>query len=255
MARPQKNNLDYFPHDNSMRNDRKIKALRAKFEHKGYAIYNMLLEILCEADLLILKWDETEIELVSGDLNIVSDELTQVSEYLFHIKLLKQVNGYVFCPQLDKRSESVFGKRTKDLNSLRIENGINVTETKVSESKTPQTLPETPQSKVKESKVKNIYSDFLKRFNEITDKKIRIIDDKTKRQLNARIKEGFTIKEIYQAIENCKNDKFHIENPKYLTPEFITRTDKLQKYLNYSNETNQRSHTQRTFEQRAKNVN
>jgi len=177
MARPQKNNLDYFPHDNSMRNDRKIKALRAKFEHKGYAIYNMLLEILCEADLLILKWDETEIELVSGDLNIVSDELTQVSEYLFHIKLLKQVNGYVFCPQLDKRSESVFGKRTKDLNSLRIENGINVTETNVSESKIPQTLPETPQSKVKESKVNNNKGNHLYKNSEFCDN-ISLIKEK-----------------------------------------------------------------------------
>lgn len=154
MARPQKNNLDYFPHDNSMRNDRKIKALRAKFEHKGYAIYNMLLEILCESELLILKWDETEKELVSGDLNIVSDELTRVSEYLFHIKLLNHVNGYVFCPQLDKRSDVVFGKRTKDLMSLRIGNGINIAETYVSESKTTGNSPETPQSKVKKSKEK-----------------------------------------------------------------------------------------------------
>ena len=63
MARPIKNNMDYFPHDNKMRNDRKIKALRAKYGLEGYAVYNMLLETLCEAELLIIRWNETEIEL------------------------------------------------------------------------------------------------------------------------------------------------------------------------------------------------
>ncbi|MBA7563357.1 hypothetical protein ES708_05012 [subsurface metagenome] len=154
MARPKKNNLDYFPHDNSMRNDRKIKALRAKFDHKGYAVYNMLLEILCESELLILKWDETERELVSGDLTLVSDELTLVSEYLFKINLLSFVNGYVFCPQLDKRAEIVFGKRIKGLNSLRSENGIDVAETPVSDAETPVSGKKSTQSKVKHSIVK-----------------------------------------------------------------------------------------------------
>jgi len=81
---------------------------------------------------------------------------------------------------------------------------------------------------------KDIYSDFLLKFNKITNRKFRLLDDKTKRQLSARLKEGFKIEEIYTAIENCKKDKYHIENPQYLTPEFITRSDKLQKYLNFT---------------------
>jgi len=82
-----------------------------------------------------------------------------------------------------------------------------------------------------EIKEKINYTDFLNQFNKITNRKFRILDTKTKNQIIARIKEGFTIAEILQASKNCKNDKYHIENPKYLTPEFITRSDKLQKYL------------------------
>jgi uncharacterized phage protein (TIGR02220 family) len=81
-------------------------------------------------------------------------------------------------------------------------------------------------------KNKKIYIDFIKSFNSITGKKIRVPDKKFKGQLNARLDEGFTIDEILKAVENCKNDKYHMENPKYLTPEFITRADKLQKFLN-----------------------
>lgn len=138
MARPIKNNLEYFSHDNSMRNDRKVKALRAKFGLIGYAVYSMLLEILCEAELLIIKWDKIEIELISGDLNIVSDELIQVKEYLCEINLLKSTNGYVFCPQLDMRSKQVFDKRTTNLDDLRKINDINIAETDVSGVKSTQ---------------------------------------------------------------------------------------------------------------------
>ena len=57
-------------------------------------------------------------------------------------------------------------------------------------------------------------------------------NDKTKSSFAARLKEGFTKEQICRAITNCKNDKYHIENPQYLTIEFILRNDKLEKYLN-----------------------
>lgn len=46
MARPIKNNADYFSHDIGMRNDMKIKALRRKYGLVGYASYVMLIEII-----------------------------------------------------------------------------------------------------------------------------------------------------------------------------------------------------------------
>ena len=147
MSRPKKNNLDYFSHDNGMRNDRKIKALRAKFGNQGYAIFNMLLETLCESELLLISLNETELELISGDLNIVSEELTQIIDYLLQIGLLQKSGNYIFCKQLDMRSQGVFDKRTHNLDSLRKINGVNISKTGVSES-------ESTQSKVKESKGK-----------------------------------------------------------------------------------------------------
>lgn len=50
MARPQKNNADYFSHDNSMRNNRKIKALRTKHGVFGYGVWCMLLEYLTSCE-------------------------------------------------------------------------------------------------------------------------------------------------------------------------------------------------------------
>jgi uncharacterized phage protein (TIGR02220 family) len=103
--------------------------------------------------------------------------------------------------------------------------------TDVKGTKNDSNTSKVKKSKVKENKENNIYIDFIKSFNSITGKKIRVPDKKFKGQLNARLSEGFTIDEILKAVENCKKDKYHMENPKYLTPEFITRADKLQKFL------------------------
>jgi uncharacterized phage protein (TIGR02220 family) len=77
----------------------------------------------------------------------------------------------------------------------------------------------------------NDYKGFIDLFNSITLKKFRG-DKKSKRQFNARITEKYSLKDFKKAIYNCYDDEFHKKNPNYLTPEFITREDKFQKYLN-----------------------
>lgn len=74
--------------------------------------------------------------------------------------------------------------------------------------------------------------EFLDLFNEITKRNFRILSNTVKGHLNARLKEGFTMNDFEMAITNCMRDEFHQNNPQHLTPEFITRADKLQKYLN-----------------------
>ena len=71
---------------------------------------------------------------------------------------------------------------------------------------------------------------LLSQFNLITGKKMRVVCPKTKKQVTARLKEGYSKQDIVNAITNCFNDDYHKENPHYLTLEFITRSDKMQKY-------------------------
>ena len=104
----------------------------------------------------------------------------------------------------------------------------------------PPTNPMTnPMTNPKEVEVKEKGKDInlsvnwiglLEQFNLITNKKLRVIDEKTKRQVIARLKDGYTKADLLLAITNCFNDDYHKENPKYLTLEFITRPDKMQKY-------------------------
>ena len=74
-------------------------------------------------------------------------------------------------------------------------------------------------------------SKFIEFFNQITNKRFRVLDDKAYKQIKKLLKQGYTKKEVAIAIKNCMADQYHIDNPKYLTPEFITREDKFTKYL------------------------
>lgn len=76
------------------------------------------------------------------------------------------------------------------------------------------------------------FDSLLQWFNHITGKQLKTIGDKAKRQFRARLKDGYTKSDITKAIKNCFDDEFHKANPKYLTPEFISRPDKFEKYVN-----------------------
>ena len=86
--------------------------------------------------------------------------------------------------------------------------------------------------KDKEKEERKEYEEFISMFNQIMGKNYRV-DKKSRGQFNARMKEGFTIADFETAINNIKSDKFHKEKGyKHATPEFITRPDKFQQWLN-----------------------
>jgi hypothetical protein len=114
MARPIKNNADYFTHDSQMRNHRKIKALRYKFGLIGYAVYNMLLEVLTNAENFQFEWDELEAELLAGDFNIDIIELHNIIDYLTSLKLVEIENGYMYSTNLIQRFELLIAKRERN---------------------------------------------------------------------------------------------------------------------------------------------
>lgn len=148
MARPKKDNADYFSHDADMRNDPRVKALRRKFGLEGYAIWNMILEVLTDSDHFEYEWTELNIELLAGDFDIDPDLLEEVISYCQTIKLLEKEDGLIYSSKMKERFESLLNKRNRDRKGSK---------PKKPTTETPKEIvsdDENPQSKVKESKVK-----------------------------------------------------------------------------------------------------
>lgn len=143
MARPKKDNADYFSHDKNMRNDPKIKALRRKFKD-GYSVWNMMLEALTEANFFTIELTPLELELLSGDFDVETEHLVNIIDYCVVIGLLIKEENTIYSSGLKKRLQPVIDNRNA-VKQRFLDKKLK--DTTVSEA-------ETTQSKVKYSKVK-----------------------------------------------------------------------------------------------------
>lgn len=191
MARPTKHNVDYFAHDCDMRNDLKIQALRRKFSHKGYSIWNMILEVLGNEEYFEYEWTELNKELLSADFNLDVEEIDEIVDYCIKVELLTIEKNFLTCNTFTKRLEETVLVKRKDYcrnNAKRIQSKI------VNEELTNEKLVITEltidncslskinrQSKVKESKVKEIKEkEKESKVKEIKEKQIKPLTDNTK---------------------------------------------------------------------------
>ena len=146
MARPKKDNADYFSHDADMRNDLKVKALRNRFGLDGYAIWNMLLEVLTDSTHFEYEWTEISKELMAADFGIETTKLDQIIEYATKLNLLtlNSETNIIYSQKLMDRFNGLLSKRQRERNVVIDDDNP---------TKTPLSTPINPQSKVKKSRV------------------------------------------------------------------------------------------------------
>lgn len=161
MARPVKNNADYHSHDSNMRNDLKIKALRRKFKNEGYAIYNMMLEVLTDSEYFEYEWNDFNIEILSGDFDIEPQLLKEIIDYCVNtLSLFVVDNGKIFSYRHQERFNGLLSKRKRDTSRVIASDN---TQSKVKERKE------------KESRVENntpapvLGIDYIKAYNDLPD--------------------------------------------------------------------------------------
>lgn len=113
MARPQKNNADYFSHDTSMRNHRKIKLVRSRFWNEWFAVFVMMLEVLtdCEGFMMMFEW--YEIEMIAQDFMIDQEKLTKIIWFMVEIWLFQKLQSWMIYNQhLIDRMKPLLNKRS-----------------------------------------------------------------------------------------------------------------------------------------------
>jgi hypothetical protein len=154
MARPKKNNADYFSHDNDARNHRKIKALRGRYGVTGYGFWFMLLEFLTYSDYNQFEFTDSEVELMAGDFGVSATEIHDMLSYCIKLEMLTLENGIIRSKSLDERLECVYKKRGAKKEFLLQKPHINVVSDNDNTTKTIVSATESTQSKGKEIKGK-----------------------------------------------------------------------------------------------------
>lgn len=191
MARPQKNNADYFPHDNSMWSDRKVVALRNKFGLEGYAIWNLLLESLCESENFELN--ETEQNLLPEFWGIEEEKLKEILDFMERLRLIQREQNNITCQRLVDRLQPMLLERArkrkwarkrwgKDGNSEEIDDDNPSNSEQSTESSTQKERKE-KESKEEERKPEKEITPAQKArkfFKEIEEQKLSDSDEKKK---------------------------------------------------------------------------
>lgn len=79
------------------------------------------------------------------------------------------------------------------------------------------------------------FSKLLTFINTTLNKKYTKINEGVRKKFKARLSEGYTKEQIMRAIVNASKDEYHKEtNYKYLTPEFLSRADKIDRFSEQS---------------------
>lgn len=166
MARPKKNNAEYFTHDSDMRDDVRIKAVRRKFKLTGYAIWCCMLEELTNRDYFEIEWNDMAVELLSADFDIDPDRLKEIVDYFLTLGLLQLKNGKLYSETHHKRFKALLSKRIRDNNQPQ------TPQKEVLDSENPGKTPfsdisssENPHSRVEESKVNKRKEKYIKELD------------------------------------------------------------------------------------------
>ena len=143
-----------------------------------------------------------------------------------------------------KEKRSIAGKRSAELRALKINEQSEANSTSVESVEQTPTNPtdndnDNDNVTVNDNVINNNTINFDKLLlflNSKTKRNFKIINEATKKKYRARIKDGYTSKDIANAIENAVNSEYHKENNfTYLTPEFFSRAETLDKYSNVNN--------------------
>lgn len=211
MARPIKNNAEWFTHDADMRNDVKVKALRRKFSNTGYAVWCYLLESLTDTDFFEIEFSEIDIELLAADYDVKPEELTAIVEYCCRVNLLQKTEDgkRLYSEAHKRRFSGLITKRERDRERIaaaiakrqEAKNGGNTPKTPEKQSYRSDNPHNTIQDNtiekntIQDSRVENNiiypYRDIVALWNEtcISLPKVKTLNDTRRQKIKCRLNE------------------------------------------------------------------
>jgi len=231
--------MKYYLHDTNSFNDEKITLLFQKFGYEGLGLFYTFLEKIAAQEQPIST------EVLKFQLK-VGKKLNKCWNFMEEIELISSNNGETFNKQLLNFSEKFEIKKEKNRNRVAKWRDNEKNKKSVTHYESVRNAP-----KVKLSKVNTTnddcndgesLNDYIQMFNQVIGKSFKPIEKLRDKWLLLK-KQGYSIADVKKALTIAMKDKYHLETHyKYLTPEFFTRTDKLDKWLNTTENTNNTSY-------------
>ena len=253
MARKGKTGLDYFSHDVNMRQDIKVKILKAKHGFIAYGIYMALLEEAYKEGGYFLKVDDDFNVLFVDENNLDYEVYEKILKYcvekeLFDKKIFEKYNVITskrmqsnFIEGTQRRKQVEFVKEYLLIDCLRLypTEKINVNILTLNDNINEENVNTGTQKKKKgkrkeiESKEdNNLHEKIIDYLNQKTGKSFKQTTESTKKHINARLKESYVYDDFVKVIDNkCYDWLNDSKMNQWLKPDTLFST-KFEGYLN-----------------------
>lgn len=205
MGQPKRNSAEYFTHDADMRNDIKVKALRRRFGHKGYAVWCFILETLTDSDNFEAEYDTVSKELLAADFDLSVEELTEMVNYCIRLGLLQVSGNHLFSDahkrrfaQINERKQAFseagkrgmktrWGQRQEDKEVIASDNLLITTDKEVITSDNKENRREENKNRIEYP-----YQDIFSLWNELcgTLPKVKRLTDERRLKIKLRLAES-----------------------------------------------------------------
>ncbi len=180
--------------------------------------------------------DEIAGKLIKHIFSYVNDENPNTEDFVINA-LFEQIKSTLkrdlkkWDKQRDQRSEA--GKKSAQIRSTKSNERSTVVNEKERNSTVSVSVSVSDSNVLlkKEPKEGINFSGLLGCINSAFSKKLKVINATTQKKFNARLKDGYSKDDIFNAITNASHDEFHKEsNFKWCTPEYFSRSTTLDKY-------------------------
>lgn len=245
MSRPERKNVDYFPHD--VNHGKKMFYIRQKYKNEGYALWFLLLEELGKADNHYLDLrEETELMYLSAQLMTTETQLMSVITDLSKIKAINnklwEQHRIIFSEKFIESIADAYDRRNNkcmNLPGLCEQLQIKLDQKPI---KCIENDDNNPQSKVKNSKEKESIYPFESFWNDYDNKKERFKSEKKYSTISEKDRELIKINvPLYvKSTPDCKyrkNPLTYLNGKIWLDP--ITEKEDLTDPMTYLRKMNQ----------------
>lgn len=201
MARPQKQTVDYFPHDANASEGDTLTILQSRFGNDGYAFWFKLLEKISSSENHVIdcrnpiKW-----QLLLAKTLTNEEQGTAIMDLLCELDAIDaqlwRERKIIWCQKLVNNIADVYKNRNRPVP----ERPISAIDNSIAGKKTPVSSTDKPQSKVKETKVNN-YTVIFKLWNSLEVIKHKKLTADIKRAIDRALRDS-SLEEVSQAIKN-----------------------------------------------------
>jgi uncharacterized phage protein (TIGR02220 family) len=227
----------WFRHDSTAGRGTRMRKIAFIYGHWGKGVYWDVIEMLRDQENYLYSCDEFDLKMLA-DLIGCKDETRFMNWFndCIKFKLFIVEDGYfysqVLCDNMksweaSKNNGSKGGRPTTKKPRINLDDNLttNLNETIRGEEKREE-------KNITPTKVDSFdWVVLLEFINSKTKRSFKTINNSIKKSFRARLKDGYSKEDIMKAICNAVEVDYHKENNnQYLTPEFFSRANTLDKY-------------------------